>query len=66
MFQEELIQIKIEDNEDDIVPLKIHVKNEKIKKIVEAKKEIQVFKILFYVFKKKYEEDFSEKKIFKK
>ena len=48
MFQEELIQIKIEDNEDDIVPLKIHVKNEK--KIVEAKKEIQVFKILFLSF----------------
>ena len=50
MFQEELIQIKIEDNEDDIVPLNIHVKNEKIKKIVEAKKEIQVFKILFLSF----------------
>ena len=45
MFQEELIQIKIEDNEDDTAPLEIHVNNEKIKKI-EAKKEVQVFKIL--------------------
>ena len=45
MFQEELIQIKIEDNEDDTAPLEIHVNNEKKKKI-EAKKEGQVFKKL--------------------
>ena len=45
MFQEELIQIKIEDNEDDTVPLEIHVNNEKIKKI-EAKKEVQVLRKL--------------------